>query len=170
MQDPVSNSWTLKPDPLEEMTGPAPSSASFVAASRALVGIVVRSIEAAEVGVTVVQHRVLVALDAEGDLSVGALAALLGVNPSNASRMCDRLERMGVVERIPSEEDGRTVTIHLTGDGRRIVEVVNGRRRDEIAEILGRMPRGEARRSVAAMQAFADAARREQLERSRAGE
>ena len=67
----------------------------LLTASRALVGIAIRSIAAAPVEVTVAQHRLLVLLAAHGPQSVGEIAEHLGVNPSNASRHGDRLQRWG---------------------------------------------------------------------------
>src|SRR3954471_8032566 len=86
----------------------------FVTASRALVGIAVRSIEAAAVPVTVPQHRVLVLLAAQGPMAVGDIAELAGVNQSNASRLCDRLQRLGLVSRQRASDDGRAVQVSLT--------------------------------------------------------
>ncbi|WP_344341640.1 hypothetical protein, partial [Streptomyces rhizosphaericus] len=56
----------------------------FITAGRALVALAVRSINAAPVEVTLVQHRVLVLLASRGEQSVNALADELGVNASNA--------------------------------------------------------------------------------------
>src|SRR5690349_5239832 len=100
-------------------------------ASRALIGLAVRSIEAAPFDVTVVQHRVLVLLATAGELSIGALAEQLGVNQSSVSRLCDRLERMQLTERIPSPDDGRAVCVRITRKGRRVVRTVHQLRRDE---------------------------------------
>src|SRR3954447_594042 len=87
---------------------------TFVTASRALVGIAIRSIEAAPVAVTVVQHRVLVLLAADGPQAIGSLAQQLGVNPSNATRICDRLQRLELVHRTRPAHDGRAVHVTIT--------------------------------------------------------
>src|SRR4051794_25988379 len=85
----------------EELNGLDHIAATFVTASRALVAIAIRSIEAAPVAVPVPQHRVLVLLAANGPQAIGTLAQQLGVNPSNATRVCDRLERLDLVRRAP---------------------------------------------------------------------
>jgi DNA-binding MarR family transcriptional regulator len=133
-------------------------STAFMTASRALVGISLRSIQAAPVEITAVQHRVLVLLAGHGDMAVGALAEQLGVNPSNASRVCDRLQRMGLVDRVRAPEDGRTVCVHLTRSGTRVLDAVTERRRQEIQRVLGAMGLTDARDALRVMEAFAAAA------------
>jgi DNA-binding MarR family transcriptional regulator len=131
---------------------------AFLTASRALIGLAVRSIEAAPVDVTVAQHRVLVLLAARGDLTIGDLADGLGVNPSNATRYCDRLQRLELVHRARSVEDGRMVQVGLTQEGQALVTAVTERRRQEVVEVLERMTGPDAIRVVAALRAFNRAA------------
>ncbi|MFC7494964.1 MULTISPECIES: MarR family winged helix-turn-helix transcriptional regulator [unclassified Nocardioides] len=126
----------------------------LVTASRAFVGIAIRSIEASPVEVTVSQHRLLVLLAAHGPQSVGDIAELLGVNPSNASRHCDRLERLGLVARARSSDDGRVVQIELTGDGRRVLDAVTEQRRADLRQVLYRMALPDVSAVAAALRAF----------------
>lgn len=131
---------------------------AFLTASRALIGLAVRSIEAAPVDVTAAQHRVLVLLAGRGDLTIGDLADGLGVNPSNATRYCDRLQRLGLVHRTRSVEDGRMVQVGLTQEGQALIAAVTERRRQEVDEVLERMTGPDAIRVVAALRAFNRAA------------
>lgn len=130
----------------------------FVTASRALVGIAVRSVEAAAPSITVPQHRVLVLLASEGDLTVGEVGDQLGVAQSNASRVVDRLQRLELVTRQRAPEDGRVVRVALTAAGRRLVEAVMVHRRTEVAAVLAKLPKARAREMVAALEAFNSAA------------
>ena len=61
---------------------------------------------------------------------VGAVAEAAGVAQPTATRMLDGLERQGVIERRPSTEDRRRVTVQLTARGRRLLN----RKRDLVAE------------------------------------
>ena len=131
---------------------------SFVTASRALVGLAVRSIESASVPITVSQHRVLVVLAAEGPHTVGELAELTGVNQSNASRLCDRLQRFGLVERGRAEHDARVVLVSLTRRGKSVLDSVTARRRREIARVLSHLSPTQVATLVDALNAFSDAA------------
>lgn len=123
----------------------------LITASRALIGTVVRSVAAAPVEVTVAQHRLLVLLAAHGPQSVGQIAEQLGVNPSNASRHCDRLQRLGLVARSRSAEDGRVVRIGLTPDGRRLLDAVTDHRRAALAAVVLRLPESERTEVLAAL-------------------
>lgn len=131
---------------------------AFVVASRALVGIAVRSVDAAPVDITVTQHRVLVLLASRGGLTISEIAAELAVNRSNASRHCDRLQRLGLVARRRSEEDGRVVCVVLTPEGSTVVDAVTRARRAEILAVLERMDDVDPRAIIGALQAFNDAA------------
>ena len=68
-------------------------------ASRALVGIAATSLTAVEDVVTVPQWRVLVLIFTRGPMNLASVAAELDVNPSNASRTCDRLTKAGLLDR-----------------------------------------------------------------------
>lgn len=146
----------LKPmptsDELEELA------AALVTASRALVGIAIRSVEAAPVAVTLAQHRVLVVLAAEGPQSIGALAQQLGVNPSNATRVCDRLQRLDLVRRSRSTSDGRAVHVTITPTGRKLVDSVTAHRKREVSAVLRDVPQGQVETLVAALTEFNRAA------------
>ena len=131
---------------------------AFVTASRALIGLAVRSVDDAPVEVTVTQHRVLVLLAARGDLTIGDLAGGLGVNPSSATRYCDRLQRLGLVGRTPSVEDRRVVRVGLTPAGAALVNAVTARRREEVEKVLDRMSVPDTRAVLEALHAFNRAA------------
>ena len=68
---------------------------TVLAASRALVAVAARSLAEAGDEVTLPQYRALVVLAAQGPRGTAELAAALAVNPSTATRMCDRLVRKG---------------------------------------------------------------------------
>jgi DNA-binding MarR family transcriptional regulator len=131
---------------------------AFVTASRALVSLAVRTIDEAPVDITLAQHRVLVLLAARGNLTVGDIAEGLGVNPSNATRICDRLQRLGLVSRERSTEDGRVVVVGLTKDGVALVSDVTARRRVEVEKVLGRMSSAQTAKVLDALQVFNRAA------------
>lgn len=130
----------------------------LLTASRALVGIAVHSIGAAPTDVTVAQHRLLVLLAAHGPQSVGEIAERLGVNPSNASRHCDRLQRLGLLSRRRSPDDGRVVRVEVSGPGRQLLDAVTERRRADVRRVVDRMSPEDAAVVVAALRGFNEAA------------
>ncbi|CDR01907.1 MarR family winged helix-turn-helix transcriptional regulator [Streptomyces iranensis] len=142
---------------------PAPESdaeamvSALLTASRLLVAVSARSLAAVEESLTLPQFRMLVVLDGRGPLSLSGLAGELGVQPSTAMRMIDRLVAAGMVARGVSAEDRRTSVISLTKGGRRIVAEATDRRRQEIARIVEAMPPGRRRYLIDALQAFTEA-------------
>jgi DNA-binding MarR family transcriptional regulator len=131
---------------------------TVLAASRALVAVAARSLAAAGDEVTLPQYRALVVLAAHGPKNTAELAAALAVNPSTATRMCDRLVRKGLVRRHRQSGDRRSVRIALTAAGRDLVAEVTRQRRAELARLLGALPPEQHEPVIAAFRAFAAAA------------
>jgi DNA-binding MarR family transcriptional regulator len=140
------------------MTDRTALSEALLTASRALVGISVRSIEASPVDVTVLQHRLLVVLASHGEQTITGIAEALGINQSNATRHCDRLQRLGLVGRRRADHDGRVVLVQLTHRGMEVLDRVTRRRREEIERVLAKMTVSQARSALTALAAFNDAA------------
>jgi DNA-binding MarR family transcriptional regulator len=136
----------------------AQAAEAFITASRALVGIAIRSINAASADITLPQHRVMVVLAADGPQGISQLADQLGIDQSNASRLCDRLQRLGLIARQRSSTDGRAVRVHLTSSGARLLKEVNGHRQREVGRVLSTMPRRTVEAAVQALTAFSQAA------------
>ncbi|MFD1714384.1 MarR family transcriptional regulator [Amnibacterium flavum] len=126
--------------------------------SRALLGVVARSIADVLHDVTLPQFRVLVVLSTVGRLRIGALADRMNSNPSTFSRTIDRMVSHGWVDRTNSTDSRREVLIEVTAKGRALVEHVTDLRRREIAEILGRLSPDEQRGISQALGVFARAA------------
>jgi DNA-binding MarR family transcriptional regulator len=122
---------------------------AVLSASRVLVAIAARSLADAGEEVTLTQYRALVVLASRGAQGVAALAEAVAVTPPTASRLCDRLVRKGLVRRRPDRHDRRQVRVGLTEAGRRLIDTVTARRRDEIAALLAAVS-PEERQSVAA--------------------
>ena len=127
-------------------------------ASRAFVAVATRSLGAAADDTTLAQYRALVVLASRGPQRLGDLAGFLGVTPSTAGRMCDRLLRKGVIRRHRARQDRRAVQVSITPAGRAVVAEATARRRELIAGILGQLPPAEQPAVARALRAFADAA------------
>ncbi len=127
-------------------------------ASRALVAVAARSLAAAEADVTLPQYRALVLLSSRGDHNVGALAEALGIHPSSATRLCDRLFSKGLITRSNAEGSRREVTVTLSADGRALVRSVTARRTREMRRIVDRLDHDTQQALVGAFDQFAGAA------------
>jgi DNA-binding MarR family transcriptional regulator len=131
---------------------------AVLSASRVLVAVAARSLADTTDDVTLPQYRVLVALCARGALGMSELADELRCSPSTATRLCDRLVRKGLASRGHRPENRREVEVDVTATGRRLVARVTGRRREEIARIVARVPDRKRAAMVNALRTFADAA------------
>jgi DNA-binding MarR family transcriptional regulator len=113
---------------------------AVILASRAMVGIAVRSLAGDPDEVTLPQYRTLVVLACGGSRRLADLADALKVSPSTATRMCDRLVRKNLVTRTRDDLDRREVKLSITPAGRKIVSDVMERRRGAVRDLLGSIP------------------------------
>ncbi|MFF8830926.1 MarR family winged helix-turn-helix transcriptional regulator [Streptomyces sp. NPDC015131] len=130
---------------------------AVLTASRLLVAISARSLAAVEERVTLPQFRLLVVLSTQGPAKLVALADRLGVNPSTAMRMIDRLIAAGLVDRRVNPESRRETILRLTPEGRALVDQVTAERRGEIAAVVERLAPARRRALVEALTAFNEA-------------
>lgn len=127
-------------------------------ASRALLGVVARSMTDVLHDVTLPQFRVLVLLTSVSSLRIGALAARMNAKPSTFTRTIDRMVAHGWVDRTGSSDSRREVLVKINDSGRALVDQVTMRRRREISEILGRLTPAQQTSIRAALSIFAEAA------------
>ena len=81
---------------------------AVLTASRTMVAVATRSLGAAAEDTTLAQYRALVVLASRGPQRMVDLAEALGVAPSTAGRMCDRLVRKGLIRRQRARADRRS--------------------------------------------------------------
>ncbi|MGW2813307.1 MarR family winged helix-turn-helix transcriptional regulator [Streptomyces sp. NPDC001415] len=131
---------------------------AVMAASRLLVAISARALSSIDDSMTLPQLRALVVLESCEPLKLAAMAATLGVNPSTAMRMVDRLEAAGLVDRRTNPASRREVVLNLTDAGRDLVARVMAHRRAEVGELVARVPAEERAGLVPALRALTRAA------------
>ncbi|WP_307857300.1 MarR family transcriptional regulator [Mycobacterium sp. SM1] len=127
---------------------------ALLTASRLLVAISAKSIALVDETITIPQFRTLVILSNRGPVNLATLAALLGVQPSAAGRMVDRLVGAGLIDRLPHPGSRRELLAALTARGQAVVREVTAHRRAEIAAIVHKMPPPERHGLVRALTAF----------------
>jgi DNA-binding MarR family transcriptional regulator len=162
--------WWLVADEVTDAPGPADPGAAdtgaadteavdaVLTASRSLIAVATMSLGAAAEETTIAQYRALVVLASRGPRRMVDLAGALGVAPSTAGRMCDRLVRKGLIRRHRARTDRRAVLVSITAAGRVVVDQATFRRRELITAILARLPAQQQRNVAAALRAFAEAA------------
>ena len=114
-----------------------------MAVSRVLHGISGRSAAELPYELTLPQLRALVVLDDDASVTVTALAARLGIQPSTTTRLADRLAAKELIERVPSVHDRREVLLSLSAAGRQVVRTAMDFRRRAIEGILATLSDAE---------------------------
>lgn len=132
--------------------------AAIEAAAWPLTAIWARAPEIVQSRVSAPQARALRAIDQHGPLNLNQLAEELGVMPSSASRLCDRLVAAGLIERAFSRSSRREITLTLRPAGRALLEALQAARCAEIAAVLDGMTATGARALLHALREFAAAA------------
>ena len=110
---------------------------------------------AAGADLTPQQAESLQLLAERGVISTSALALMLGIDPSTASRNLAGLERRGYIVRRRGTEDGRQTDVRLTARGKRTAEAVSNEWSHVVASILERLPRPERPRIADALDTLA---------------
>ena len=126
--------------------------------SRVITAALVRSLTSIGNTVTVAQLRVLVLLSSRRATNLTKVAARLGVNASNASRTCEQLVALGLVERAENLEDRRNLDLSLTAEGHRLLRDVMRRREQLLSQVLVQMSDTSRRRLTSALRDFNRAA------------
>ena len=133
---------------------PAKTSANelvtFEVATRDLVGLALRSVEALEISLS--QFRLLLVLHQHGRSSSTQCAQALGVQGSSVTRLADRLHASGHLVRGADSGNRSVVTLELTASGRRVVRQVRTRRRRELRRVLDRLDPAERATCAAALE------------------
>lgn len=138
---------------LDSSAGPraraaAPDVVAFQMATRDLVDLAIRSVDAVAPSVSLPQMRLMLALSDAGPTPSSSLARTLGVSPSSVTRMIDRLVRAGLVDRSGNPENRSMVTLTLTDAGGQIVCKVLAWRHAEWERLLAEVKADD--RAVAA--------------------
>ncbi|MFY1704026.1 MULTISPECIES: MarR family transcriptional regulator [Micromonospora] len=85
------------------------------------------------------QLRAVMVVEQHDGINLRRLASELQMLLSSASRLCDRLEAAGMLEREPGRSDRREISLHLTREARRLLDELQADRRQRLAEVLARM-------------------------------
>jgi DNA-binding MarR family transcriptional regulator len=129
---------------------------TVVEGTRAVGAIIAESLASVEDVVTMPQLRVLI-LASSSPQNVTSVAEDLGVHPSNATRVVERLVRAGLLDRRTARHDRRRVVLTPTTEGAQLVEQVMVHRRDNVERILGRMGETQREALAEAFRVFASA-------------
>ncbi len=104
------------------------------------------------------QLRVLLILEHNDGINLRTLAEALGSTPPSVSRLCDRLQAVGFVERTPSTTSRRELELHLSSRGSAFLRDLRSRREQELRTVIAQMPAGKRSALMDGLEAFCAAA------------
>lgn len=97
----------------------------------------------AHTGHSMARWRIMVLLDARGEMSQKLLARELGIDPAALTRQLKALEQNGWVDRHNDAQDARLTNVELTKAGRATVAAAMELRNEYIEWALGEFSPGE---------------------------
>ncbi|MER7110901.1 MarR family winged helix-turn-helix transcriptional regulator [Streptomyces sp. NPDC000229] len=100
------------------------------------------------------QLRVLYILERDQPMNLRALGEVLGSAPPSVSRMCDRLDALGFVERSPSSASRRELELRLTSRGGSYLKDLRARRETALLDVISAMPPAERTALAAGLSSF----------------
>jgi DNA-binding MarR family transcriptional regulator/N-acetylglutamate synthase-like GNAT family acetyltransferase len=98
------------------------------------------------------EGRVLYELAQREPTMAATVATELGLDAGYLSRILGAFEKRGLLEKRPSEQDGRQFILVLTDRGREMFATINSRSHDEIAAMLERLSEKDQTRLVSALE------------------
>ncbi|MFF5494335.1 MarR family winged helix-turn-helix transcriptional regulator [Streptomyces aquilus] len=104
------------------------------------------------------QLRVLFVLEHNDGINLRTLADHLASTPPSTSRLCDRLQAAGFVERVVSPANRREVRLHLSSRGRAFLVDLRARREQVLRAVLDQMPAAKRTALMEGLDAFCEAA------------
>ncbi|GHB61004.1 MarR family transcriptional regulator [Streptomyces cirratus] len=104
------------------------------------------------------QLRALFVVEGNQGTNLRALGEALGSRPSAVSRLCDRLEAVGLLRRTASAHSAREIELHLTRAGRDTLDQIRAFRRSEVTDVLATMSPVQLAALANGLAAFEDAA------------
>ncbi|MFD0262292.1 MarR family winged helix-turn-helix transcriptional regulator [Kitasatospora indigofera] len=145
-------------DPVSPFPGRAEHAATASSVVELLEVLWGRGRDLATAPVSVSQLRLLYVLAENEGINLRTLTDTLASLPSSVSRLCDRLEAIGLVRRTASATSRRELQLHLTPAGRDFLAQLRSAREQALAEVLDAMPAADRRALMTGLTAFRRAA------------
>ncbi len=107
------------------------------------------------------QTAILRVLTASEGARLSDLAALSGITPSAMTRVLEKLEARGLVERVRgAHSDGRAAMVRITGEGRKTRKLLDQLMRRRTRQIMDSIPDKQRDEILAALRTLNDAIER----------
>lgn len=89
-----------------------------------------------EFGLTQPQFAVIEVIGHLGPLKIGEICDKMLVTGGNMTLVLDNIEKLGYIERVPSNEDRRAIHIQLTSSGQKLFEEVFVKHAENISQFM----------------------------------
>ncbi|MFI7289426.1 MarR family winged helix-turn-helix transcriptional regulator [Streptomyces anulatus] len=89
------------------------------------------------------QLRLMYVVDREDGIRMRTVCHRLASAAPTVTRMCDRLQAIGFLERIPSPDSGREITLRLTPTGKEHLQRIREQRDTMLHQAINSMPPSE---------------------------
>jgi DNA-binding MarR family transcriptional regulator len=129
-------------------------------ATRGLLALNVSVFEHMESSVGLAPLRALQSVDRRGPSMVGELGDDLGLVPSTASRLSDRLAQAGLITRRPAPSNRRSTLLELTDAGRAILDELVEQRIRAFGAVANQMSKQDRAALIQGAKAFTAAQQR----------
>jgi DNA-binding MarR family transcriptional regulator len=106
---------------------------------------------------SLIHLHVLSILEADGPMSMSALADALDVSVASATGIVSRMEQRGLVERRHGDRDRRIVLVDRAEAGKRITQEITEIRRIGLIKLLDRLTEAEMRSFIVGVRAVKNA-------------
>ncbi|MEU8841543.1 MarR family transcriptional regulator [Streptomyces roseus] len=91
------------------------------------------------------QLRLMYVVDRQDGIRMRTVCQQLASAPPTVTRMCDRLQAIGFLERMASPDSGREVALRLTTAGKRHLQRIREQRDSMLHRAINNMPPSERR-------------------------
>ena len=97
------------------------------------------------------ESRIIYEIANRANLIAAELSKELGLDAGYLSRILDRLEQQGLIQKVHSELDARQRFLQLTKEGEKAFKLLDDRSREEISEMLSRLSEKDQEKLLQAM-------------------
>lgn len=104
-------------------------------------------------------HALMILLDDTRSLSQKDLADELGLDKSNVTRLCQKMEGEGQIEQVRGAEDARVRLLKLTVRGTKLAREIEQYSKDRFATLLKAVPASERARLFEGLELLSKAVR-----------
>ena len=117
--------------------------------------------EVRDLGMTRAQWAVLSRIEHNEGLKQSEIAEMLEIQPITLTRLLDRLEENGLIERRPDENDRRARRLHLTPAAKPLVDQLDSLGRDMLRRVLRNLSAEKIEQLTGDIEAIRDSIRGE---------